>query len=134
MCASRPSPGRQLPHFDGAALTLEYTSDWFFHHQKMKEEANEALMKEIVKEVAGPSVEYKCLLLKESEKPSSEAAAKKPAKQAHKQESAIAKPGDEGAASKADEGTKIKDEEKVQKSLDKLKALFSEVEIKIVEE
>ncbi len=124
-----------VPHFDGAALTLEYTSDWFFHHQKMKEEANEALMKEIVKEVAGPSVEYRCLLLKEGEKPSSEAsAAKKPAKQAHKQESTVVKPGDEGAASKADDGTKIKDEEKVQKSLDKLKALFSEVEIKIVEE
>jgi hypothetical protein len=123
-----------VPHFDGTALTLEYTSDWFFHHQKMKEEANEALMREIIKEVAGPSVEYRCLLLKEGEKPSSEAtAAKKPAKQGRKLEEACPKP-DAGTASKPVEEIKVKDEEKVQKSLDKLKALFSEVEIKIVEE
>lgn len=50
------------PYFDGHVLTIEYSPNWSFHHQKMQEEPNASLMKEALSAVTGKQLGYRCVL------------------------------------------------------------------------
>lgn len=129
------------PSFDGTTLILEYPSNWFFHHQKMQEEPNQNLMKEVLKAVTGNEVAYKCVLLGDGDKDKPET--EKPAEEKEKPSRGAAKKTKQAAKPRTEEGGKAEEvgfdeieieDEKVKKSVEMAKALFGEVEIKIVED
>lgn len=120
-------------------VVLEYSADWSFHHQKMSEPVNGNVMSEAVKAVLGDEAGFICRLAEEGAK------ATQPQEKAPKKEGDAAK----GATGRArPQGVKAEqkpkeamppaekpvDEEAVRRSLEKAKALFSEVEIKLEED
>ncbi len=121
---------------EGELVVLEYSADWSFHHQKMTEPVNEKVMSEAVKAVLGEGAGFISRLSAEGAKPASQP--DKPPKRegdASKGQSARTKPQSAKPADKPEEDAepspKAVDEEAVMRSLEKAKALFSEVEIKL---
>lgn len=129
--------GRAL--MEDGIVVLEYSADWSFHHQKMSEPVNEKVMSEAVKAVLGEGTGFICRLAAE------DSLAAQPQEKAPKRESDAAKASSGRAkpiAARAGEkpkgaiepAEKAVDEEAVRRSLEKAKALFSEVEIKLEED
>ncbi|HOA16234.1 MAG TPA: DNA polymerase III subunit gamma/tau [Bacillota bacterium] len=125
------------PAFDGRTLKLEYPSNWFFHQQRMQDEANSALMRDVLKAVTGEDIGYICVLLGNE---GASNAGTKPAQRDMKIEEAqdgkAKRKADKGtdSAKKADKGEAADKENKVKESLELAKAIFGEVEIKLEEE
>ena len=126
------------PSFDGTTLTLEYPSNWFFHHQKMQEETNQNLMKEVLKAVTGTEIGYKCVLLGDGDKDRPEK--EKPAESKDKPSRVAPRKSKKSKIEEAEKGGEAAfdeieiEDEKVKKSVEMAKALFGEVEIKVVED
>ncbi len=129
--------GRSL--MEGDMVVLEYSADWSFHHQKMTEPVNEKVMSEAVKAVLGEDAGFHCRLAADiSETAQQHEKAQGSGADVPKAASGRAKPSTAKAGEKPKEPAQPKekavDEEAVRRSLEKAKALFSEVEIKLEED
>lgn len=125
------------PVFDGRTLTLEYPSNWFFHQQRMQDEANSSLMKDVLKAVTGEDIGYSCVLLgsTEADKPNPKPAQQETRKDVGQSVQGRRRPEkDAETANKAAKVDPAENEEKVKESLELAKALFGEVVIKLEEE